>query len=247
MSFSSFTCASLRTMLTSGMPSLMQILLSIWPRLEAAAVCTSALKPSIFICSVKPSEVRGLTNIEAPSATLAPSGRMMQSRAFSLRTVVYIAPPSMPTVLPIMSDTSDPAAITVPAPSLPTAMDSPTRPFTMFMVPLCRSIVSSGRSALPPLFMVERSAGPSSRPRSDGLIGVASTRTTTSSAAGASMVTSSRLSTSVPASVIVDLSSRPWLVSLMQSSPLLGMKTSIWAGGRQNATCSGFAAASCRT
>ncbi len=44
--------------------------------------------------------------------------------------------------------------------------------------------VSVGLSAVPPALAVEMSAGPSSRPRSDGLSGEAKTRMTTSSAAG---------------------------------------------------------------
>ena len=67
-------CSLLRTMLTRPMPSLMQILLSIWPRLEAAAVCTSALWPSRRMVSVMPSAVSGLTKQDAPSAAVVPAG-----------------------------------------------------------------------------------------------------------------------------------------------------------------------------
>ena len=67
-------CSALRTMFTSGTLSLRQILLSICPRLEAAAVCTSALWPSARMVATMPSAVSGLTNQEAPSAGVVPSG-----------------------------------------------------------------------------------------------------------------------------------------------------------------------------
>ena len=85
--------------------------------------------PSRRITSGKLSAVSGLTNIDAPSAALASSGRTMQSRAFSLRYWVYIAPPSIPTVLPISACAAGPAATTVPAPSLPTGSDWSSRAF----------------------------------------------------------------------------------------------------------------------
>ena len=72
---SSAACSGLRTMLTSFTPSAMQMRLSIWPRLEAAAVCTSALWPSRRIVSTMPSAVSGLTKQEAPSAGVAPVGQ----------------------------------------------------------------------------------------------------------------------------------------------------------------------------
>ena len=75
------------------MPSLMQILLSICPRLEAAAVCTSALWPSRRMVSVMPSAVNGLTNQDAPSAGVVPAGSARQSVALMVRYCAYIAPP----------------------------------------------------------------------------------------------------------------------------------------------------------
>ena len=68
---------------------------------------------------------------------------------------------------------------------------------------------STGRSAVPLALSVDTLAGPSSSPRSLGLIGAASTFTITSSAEGASSVTSSRVSRSVPSFSTVDRSSRP--------------------------------------
>ena len=43
IAFSRSSCSCVRTMFTRPMLSAMQIRLSIWPRLEAAAVCTSAV------------------------------------------------------------------------------------------------------------------------------------------------------------------------------------------------------------
>ena len=102
---------------------------SIWPRLEAAAVWTSALWPSRFMVSVMPSAVSGLTNHEAPSAALVPAGSGWQSVAFSRRYCAYIPPPTIDTVLPFSAcaASDEPALITVPAPSLPTGMASSSR------------------------------------------------------------------------------------------------------------------------
>ena len=107
------------------MPSLMQILLSICPRLEAAAVCTSALWPSRRMVSVMPSAVSGLTKQEAPSAAVVPAGSGRTSFARSTRYCAYIAPPIIATVLPIsaLAASDDPVLITTPAPSLPTGID----------------------------------------------------------------------------------------------------------------------------
>ena len=121
---SSLACSALRTMFTRPIPSSWQILFSIWPRFDAAAVCTSALWPSRFIVAVMPSAVSGLTNHEAPSAAVVPAGRGWQSVAFRSRYCAYIPPPIIDTVLPSSAcAASDEAAlITVPAPSLPTGI-----------------------------------------------------------------------------------------------------------------------------
>ena len=52
--------------------------LSIWPRLDAAAVCTSAVWPSRRIVSTMPSAVSGLTKHDAPSAARR-AGRQRQA------------------------------------------------------------------------------------------------------------------------------------------------------------------------
>lgn len=87
-------------MFTSPTPSARQTLTSICPRFEAAAVCTSAVWPSWRIVSTIARAVSGLTNIDAPSAVLAPSGSTTHDSAGSRRSSAYIAPPSIPTLRP---------------------------------------------------------------------------------------------------------------------------------------------------
>ena len=117
---SSATCSALRTMLTSGTRSSMQIRTSIWPRFDAAAVWTSAVWPSRRITSTIDSAVIGLTYADAPCAAVAPSGRTMQSAARATLNRVYMPPPANATTLPTSSRAASPASTTVPAPSLPT-------------------------------------------------------------------------------------------------------------------------------
>src|SRR5246127_5461120 len=126
---SSFSCSGLRTILTSGIPSFWQSLTSIWPRLDAAAVCTRPECPSRRMVSVIPSAVIGLTNEDAPSLAVAPSGRTRHAEASTARYCEYIAPPAIATVFPTRAWAAedDPAATTVPAPSLPTGSDLSSR------------------------------------------------------------------------------------------------------------------------
>ena len=63
------------------MPSARQTRLSIWPRLDAAAVWTSAGWPSRRIVSTIPNAVNGLTKDAAPSAAVAPAGNGRQTCA----------------------------------------------------------------------------------------------------------------------------------------------------------------------
>ena len=209
MSLRSLACSALRTMLTRPMPSSRQILFSIWPRLEAAAVWTSALWPSRFIVSVMPSAVSGLTNHEAPSAAVVPAGSGWQSCAFSRRYCAYIEPPTIETVLPISfcAASDEPALTTVPAPSLPTASDWSRRALRNGRAAAGTLAVTTVSAPLPFVVAVERSAGPVSRPRSDGLIGVASTLTTTCSGPGSGMATLASDSSSSPLALISERSS----------------------------------------
>ena len=164
----------------------MQIRLSIWPRLEAAAVCTSAVWPSRRIVSTMPSAVSGLTKHDAPSAGVVPSGSTRHCAAVMQRYCAYIAPPSSATVLPssACAAADEPACTTTPAPSLPTGIDSSSRPAMAFIAASGTRAVTTGRSAVPEDLAVLMSAAPNSRPRSDGFIGAASTRTSTSSGSG---------------------------------------------------------------
>src|SRR6201998_4083614 len=122
---SSFSCSGLRTILTSGISSFWHSLTSIWPRLDAAAVCTRPECPWRRMVSVIPSAVIGLTNEDAPSLAVAPSGRTRHAAASTAWYCEYIAPPAIATVFPTRcwAADDDPAATTVPAPSLPTGSD----------------------------------------------------------------------------------------------------------------------------
>ena len=201
---SSAACSGLRTMFTSAMPSFRQMRLSIWPRFDAAAVCTSALWPSRFIVSVMPSAVSGLTKHEAPCTAVAPAGSGRQASTFTARYCAYIAPPMAATVRPSSACAAgdDPAATTVPAPSLPAGSDCPTRPAMAFISAGGTWARTTGRSAAPVTRAVDMSAAPNSSPMSDGLIGVASTRISTSSAAGCGTGTSCSDISSTPSALI---------------------------------------------
>src|ERR1700733_12113723 len=78
----------------------------------------------------------------------------------------------------------------------------------------------TGASLLPPALAVVMSAAPTKRPRSDGLIGDASTRTTTSSAEGSGVGISTSDISSSPLFLINERSCSPLLPSaLIASSP----------------------------
>src|ERR1700743_4015435 len=125
--------------------------------------------------SVMPSAVSGLTTQDAPSAADVPAGNGMHSLTRNVRYCAYIAPPIIETVLPIsaLAASDEPVAITLPAPSLPTGIDSSSRPPIARMPASGTLAVTTGESFEPDAFAVETSAAPTSRPRSDGLIGVA--------------------------------------------------------------------------
>src|SRR5579883_490125 len=77
------------------------------------------------------------------------------------------------------------------------------------MAPCGTLAVTTGIALLPEALAVERSAGPVSRARSDGLIGLASTRTTTSSAAGSGVGISTSEISSSPLVLINERSCSP--------------------------------------
>src|ERR1700749_4179546 len=141
--------------------------------------------------SVMPSAVSGLTNHEAPSAAVVPAGRAMASLALTTRYCAYIAPPIIDTVLPInaFAASDAPVATTTPAPSLPTGIDSSNLAAIAFNAASGILAVTTGDSLVPENLAAAISAGPNSSPRSDGVIGVASTRTTISSSFGSGVGT----------------------------------------------------------
>ena len=171
----SAACSGLRTMLTNGTPSCWQMRLSICPRLDAAAVCTSAACPSRRMVSTMPSAVSGFTKHEAPSAQLASSGSTRHWSAGMARNCEYIAPPRIATFLPskACAAADSPAATTTPAPSLPTGIDCPMRAAMPFRNCGAMGAVTTGRSVVPEATAACMSAGPNNRPMSEGLIGAA--------------------------------------------------------------------------
>src|SRR6202158_920799 len=136
--------------------------------------------------SVMPSAVSGLTKQEAPSAGVTPAGSGRHSATFRQRYCAYMAPPIMATVLPIsaFAASDDPVLTTTPAPSLPTGIDSSSRPAMAFIAASGTLADITGDSFVPDALAVDISPAPTSSPRSDGLIGEASTRTRTSSGPG---------------------------------------------------------------
>src|ERR1700690_2798816 len=174
--------------------------------------------------SVMPSAVNGLTNQDAPSAAVVPSGNSRQSDALTVRYWEYIAPPIIETVLPIsaLAASDDPVLMTTPAPSLPTGMDSSSRPAIARIAASGTRAVMIGASLLPAAFALVMSAAPTKRPRSEGLIGDASTRTTTSSAEGSGVGTSSSDISSSPLFLISERSCRPVLPSTLITSSRFG-------------------------
>src|SRR6202166_2324185 len=122
---------------------------------------------------VMPSAVSGLTKQEGPSAGVVPAGSGRHSATFRQRYCAYIAPPTMATVLPIsaFAASDDPVLMTTPAPSLPTGMDSSSRPAMARIAASGTFAVITGASLLPDALAVFMSVAPTKRPRSDGLIG----------------------------------------------------------------------------
>ena len=147
-----------------------------------------------------PRAVRGLTKHDAPSAGAVPSGSARQRLASARRYSAYIEPPRTATVRPIRAwaAADEPAATTTPAPSLPVGIVRSRRPATCRANPLGMSATATGPCSPSAVRTVETSAGPNSTPRSEGLIGDASTRMTTSSGPGWGTGTLSSASSTVP-------------------------------------------------
>src|SRR5271169_5374861 len=156
-----------------------------------------------------PRAVKGLTNDDAPSFAVAPSGKTRQVEASTTRYWVYIAPPAIPTLLPkrACAADDDPAATTVPAPSLPTGSDLSTRAESARSVSFVSDAVITGRSGVPATCAVVMSAPARRSPKSDGLMGEASTRTNTWLTEGTGVGTSCSDSSSMPCDVTNERSS----------------------------------------
>ena len=156
-----------------------------------------------------PSAVSGLTNEDAPSTADVPGGKTRHDDPLATRNCAYIDPPATATVRPRSACASGegPAATTVPAPSLPAGSDLPTRPERTRSAPSGSGAVTTGRSDVPSTDAVSKSAPASNRPKSDGLIGAASTRTRISPELRGGRGTSANESSSVPCSVTSERSS----------------------------------------
>lgn len=140
--------------------------------------------------STMPSAVSGLTKLDAPSAAVVPAASARHWSALTQRYCEYIPPPAAATILPFSACAAGdaPAAMTSPAPSFPTGSDCPTRPAIARIAFSGIAADTTGSLGVPPCNVV-RSAAPKSMPRSDGLMGAASTRSTTSSGAGSGVST----------------------------------------------------------
>src|ERR1700686_4327831 len=98
-----------------------------------------------------PSAVIGFTNDDAPSTAGVPAGSSRHSDASTQRYWAYMAPPATATVLPSRAPApaDEPAATTVPEPSLPTGIGMPPRAFAARTAASGSGAVTTGRSAEP--------------------------------------------------------------------------------------------------
>ncbi len=191
-------------------------LTSIWPRFDAAAVCTRAECPSRRMVSSIPSAVSGLTNDDAPSLRRGAVGQHQARRRVDHAVLRVHRAACDPDRLAKqrLRRRRRPAATTVPAPSLPTGSESPMRANRPASAPSRSGAVTTGRSGVPATAAADMSATLGiSRPRSGGLTGDASTRTTTSSGPGAGTSTSCSDNSGVPSGVTNDRNSRAVLGS----------------------------------
>src|SRR3984957_7517301 len=101
--------------------------------------------------SIIPKAVSGLTNDDAPSLADVPGGRTRHDEAPTARYWEYIEPPAIATVRPSSDCESSeaPVATTVPAPSLPTVSDLPTRAARVRSAPPTSGAETTGRSGVP--------------------------------------------------------------------------------------------------
>src|SRR3984957_10820793 len=104
--------------------------------------------------SVMPSAVSGLTKQEAPSAGVVPAGSGRHSATLRQRYCAYIATAIIATVLAIsaFAASDEPVLTTTPAPSLPTGIDSSSRPAIAFIDASGSLAVITGASLVPDAF-----------------------------------------------------------------------------------------------
>src|SRR2546425_5066735 len=174
--------------------------------------------------SIMPSAVSGFTKQEAPSAGVVPRGKTRHWLALMQRNCAYIAPPRIATVFPISAWawSAEPVRTTTPAPSLPTDNDWSRRPIMDFIMGGGMLAVTIGLSRAPETFAVDMSAPPNISPRSEGLMGDASTRTTTSSGFGSGIGTLVSESSRMPSFLTVDRNWSP-VDSRSMRSPFISL------------------------
>ena len=154
-----------------------------------------------------PKAVSGFTKHDAASRALVPSSRTKQSRAFTMRWVAYIPPARAAITCPWSAWASSPvpASTTMPAPSFPTGMGRSSRP----MRPSTAPSGSDRTSPFSDFETVDASAPARRSPRSLGLMGDASTATSTSSGPGFGTSNSSIPKWTVDSEVTVEISRFP--------------------------------------
>src|SRR5215475_4582581 len=163
--------------------------------------------------STMPSAVRGFTKHEAASTGAVPSGRTRQCGAAMQRYCAYMAPPRMPTTLPRRACAAPdvPAATTTPPPSLPAGIVRPMRPAAACIASgasVARTACTATRASRT---IVLISARANMTPKSDGLMGAASIRTTTSSGPSAGRAAATRARVTVLSSCTVEWSCQVWV------------------------------------
>ena len=158
--------------------------------------------------STIPSAVSGLTKQSAPSAGVVPGGSTRHWTALMTRYCAYMAPPRIATVFPIRACAAgeEPAWTTTPAASLPTGNDCSSRPPSARITAGEMVAVTTGLEAVPDVLAVPMSAPPKRSPWSDGLIGEASMRTTTSSGFGSGVGTLASVISTMPSFFTVERS-----------------------------------------
>jgi len=132
-----------------------------------------------------------VTKADAASSGLIPADKTRQSAALAFRSCPYIPPTKIETVFPSRAWASGdgPAFVTTPAPSRPTGIDFPIRAESARITAGAIGAVTTVWLPFPDTFAELTSPPASKSPRSEGLIGVASTRTITSSSFGGDTVT----------------------------------------------------------